>query len=107
MLDVLSVTDTTLTIHSYYVITKKKANNMTDTPEQLKLPVIRQKVLFFSEWYTHSLNYHQHCMELSYTSSSFSSMFGIPFVIGNFLPVSGQTRKPSFTSTCNTKQQSI
>jgi len=34
-------------------------------------------------------------------------MFGIPFVIGNFLPVSGQTRKPSFTSTCNTKQQSI
>jgi len=26
-------------------------------------------------------------------------MLGIPFVIGNFLPVSGHTRKPSFTST--------
>jgi len=35
-----------------------------------------------------------------HTSSSLSNMFGIPFVIGNFRPVSGQTRKPSFTSIC-------
>ena len=35
-----------------------------------------------------------------YTSSSFNSMLGIPFLIGNFLPDSGQTSDPSSTSTC-------
>ena len=38
-----------------------------------------------------------------YNSSSFNNIFGIPFVMGNFRPVSGQTRSPSFTSTCNFK----
>lgn len=34
-----------------------------------------------------------------YTSSSFSSMFGMPFVIGNWRPVSGHSSAPSMTST--------
>ena len=34
------------------------------------------------------------------TSSSFNSILGIPFLIGNFLPDSGQTNDPSSTSIC-------
>lgn len=45
-----------------------------------------------------------------YTSSSFSSMLGIPLEIGNSRPDSGHCRHPSITSTCSThreKQKSV
>ena len=35
----------------------------------------------------------------AYTSSSFNSMLGTPFVIGNLRPESGHTRYPSWTWT--------
>lgn len=34
-------------------------------------------------------------------------MLGIPFLIGNFLPDSGQTSDPSSTSTCIQKKKHI
>ena len=34
----------------------------------------------------------------SYNSSSFNSMFGIPLLMGNCLPVSGHSKNPSSTS---------
>ena len=60
------------------------------------------------------LSSHRKCMTQNYyhkivqngfchTSSSFSNMLGIPLLTGNFLPVSGQIRSPSTTSTCQQK----
>ena len=44
---------------------------------------------------------------LHYTSSSLSNMFGMPFFIGNFRPVSGQMRSPSFISTYNNNNNAV
>lgn len=51
--------------------------------------------------YIHSLNLQiNSSLGQIQTSSSFNSILGIPFLIGNFLPDSGQTNEPSSTSIC-------
>lgn len=63
------------------------------------------QLMMVNSLYMHSLNL-QNSSSLGkiQTSSSFNSMLGIPFLIGNFLPDSGQTSDPSSTSTCIQKK---
>ena len=63
------------------------------------------QLMIVNSLYTHSLNLQiSSSLEKTQTSSSFNSMFGIPFLIGNFFPDSGQTSDPSSTSTCIQKK---